>query len=178
LLTCQIFLRVFPCTIIFLKANIFPFSASQNSCSFWTAILFFATRRIWADIPRVIQPIRLQNSSYTVDDYIIIYNIVCYIFYSIEYFIYNIKCLFIIFLYYKYTYFFVPSKQNIFLPSSKHQTCRKHDILLSIWTSLIRQMCEFSIKSMWIFWFQLSKWILCFQKYTAGLCSSPALHFM
>jgi hypothetical protein len=71
LLTCQIFLRVFPCTIIFLKANIFLFSASQNSCSFWTAILFFATRRIWADIRRVIQPIRLQNSSYTVNDYII-----------------------------------------------------------------------------------------------------------
>jgi hypothetical protein len=71
-LTCQIFLRVFPCTIIFLKANIFLFSASQNSCSFWTTILFFATRRIWADIRRVIQPIRLQNSSYTVNDYIII----------------------------------------------------------------------------------------------------------
>jgi hypothetical protein len=71
LLTCQIFLRVFPCTIIFLKANIFLFSASQNSCSFWIAILFFATRRIWADIWRVIQPIRSQNSSYTVNDYII-----------------------------------------------------------------------------------------------------------
>jgi hypothetical protein len=71
LLTCQIFLRVFPCTIIFLKANIFLFSASQNSCSFWIAILFFATRRIWADIRRVIQPIRLQNSSYRVNHYII-----------------------------------------------------------------------------------------------------------
>jgi hypothetical protein len=78
LLTCQIFLRVFPCTIIFLKANIFLFSSSQNSCSFWTAILFFATRRIWADIRRVIQPIRLQNSSYTVNDYII--NIYIYIY--------------------------------------------------------------------------------------------------
>jgi hypothetical protein len=41
--------------------------------------LFFATRRIWADIPRVIQPIRLQNSSYTVDDYIIIYVIYHYL---------------------------------------------------------------------------------------------------
>ena len=69
------FLRVFPCTIIFLKANIFLFSASQNWCSFWTAILFFATRRIWADIQRVIQPIRLQNSSFTVNDYIIIKDI-------------------------------------------------------------------------------------------------------
>jgi hypothetical protein len=35
--------------------------------------LFFATRRIWADdIRRVIQPIRLQDSSYTANDYIII----------------------------------------------------------------------------------------------------------
>ena len=39
------FLRVFPCTIIFLKGHIFLFSASQNSCSFSTAILFFATRQ-------------------------------------------------------------------------------------------------------------------------------------
>jgi hypothetical protein len=35
--------------------------------------LFFATRRIWADMQRVIQPIRSQNSSYTANDYIIIF---------------------------------------------------------------------------------------------------------
>jgi hypothetical protein len=65
-------------SFIFHKANIFLFSASQNSCSFWTAILFFATRRIWADIRPVIQPIRLQNSSYMVNDYIIINYTFCF----------------------------------------------------------------------------------------------------
>jgi hypothetical protein len=40
--------------------------------------LFFTTRRIWADIRRVIQPIRLQNSSYTVNDYALITDLYTY----------------------------------------------------------------------------------------------------
>ena len=40
-----VFVVALSCTFIFLEANIFFFSALQNSCSFRAAILFFSTRR-------------------------------------------------------------------------------------------------------------------------------------
>ena len=66
------FRAIFGCIWFFQLKN-FPFSCSKPlavgvppSCS------LFVNRRIWAGVRRVFQPIRLQNSSYTVDGYIII----------------------------------------------------------------------------------------------------------